>query len=230
MLRLLVGVFMFAVAAPVIAQSPATMSPEQRGAIEQIVREYLLNNPEVLREAFQSLERREADAQARQQADALQRHSAALTRTGRHAVLGNPNGDVTIVEFFDYNCPYCRRAHLEMQELLRSDPGIRWVVKEYPVLGQGSIEAARISAQLIEHPRFREFHSRLLTSQGQVNGARALAVARELGIDTRSLEAGAEGEAATQVIQEALSLGQDLNINGTPSCRFQEGCSVSARA
>lgn len=200
-----------------IAQAPAPMTPEQRGAIEQIVRDYLMNNPEILRDAFQALERREQQAQAQQQAEALQRNSDALTRTGRHAVLGNPNGDVTIVEFFDYNCPYCRRGHADMQELLRTDPGVRWVVKEYPVLGPGSLEAARISAQLIGHPRFREFHSRLLTSQGQVDGARALAVARELGIDPRPLEAGAEGEAATQVIQQALSLGQDLNINGTPS-------------
>jgi protein-disulfide isomerase len=199
------------------AQTAAPMTPDQRQAIEQVVRDYLLNNPEILRDAFQALERRENEASARQAAEALQRNADLLFRTGRHAVLGNPNGDVTIVEFFDYNCPYCRRGHADLQELLRTDPNVRLVIKEYPVLGPGSLEAASISVQLINHPRFREFYSRLMSGQGQVNRARALAVARELGIDPRPLEAGADGPAAREAIQQALTLGQELNITGTPS-------------
>jgi protein-disulfide isomerase len=201
----------------VVAQTTTTPTPEQRRMIEQIVREYLIANPEVLRDAFNALERREQENQARTQSETIERYADQLFRTGRHAVLGNPNGDVTIVEFFDYNCGFCRRAHADMQEIIRADSGIRWVLKEFPVLGPGSVEAAQISAQLIGHPRFAEFHNRMLSERGQVGKDRALAIARELGMDARALERGMATDGPRQVIQEAYSLANTLNLGGTPT-------------
>jgi protein-disulfide isomerase len=214
--RLLEAVLLAAlVALPAAAQTPPT--PEQRRMIEEVVRDFLLNNPEILRDAFQALERREQESQARGQADLIERHAETLFRTGRHAVLGNPQGDVTIVEFFDYNCGFCRRAHADMQDIIRSDPGVRWVLKEFPVLGPGSMEAAQISAQLIGNPRFPEFYNRMLAERGQVGKDRALAIAREVGLDARALERGMGTTGPQQVIQEAYGLANTLNLGGTPT-------------
>lgn len=207
-------------------QSP--ISPEQRRAIEEVVRDYLLRNPSVLREAFDALERQERESQAQAQIETIRRNADRLFRTGQHAVLGNPNGNVTIVEFFDYNCGFCRRAHEDMRELLRTDPQVRWVLKEFPVLGPASVEAAQVSSQLIRHPRFVDFHHRLLTDRGQVGRDRALAVARELSLDVRALEAGLASETPRRIIQEAYGLATDLNIGGTPTYVIGEEVIVGA--
>lgn len=204
------------VAAPVRAETPA-MSPEQRAVIEQIVREYLVEHPEVLKEAFQNLERRENEATARAQADATARFADQLYRTGRNAVLGNPNGDVTVVEFFDYNCGFCKRSLADMEKLLKSDPNLRIVLREFPVLGPGSVEAAQISAQLISEPRFSEFHIRLLGQREHVDKRVALQIAREFGFDTAKLEAGMTSPASRDVIEESLNLATNLTIGGTPT-------------
>jgi protein-disulfide isomerase len=212
---------------PAAAQN-APVTPEQRRAIEEVVRDYLLRNPGVLREAFDALERQERENQAAAQIETIRRNADRLFRTGQHAVLGNPNGDVTIVEFFDYNCGFCRRAHEDMRELLRTDTRVRWVLKEFPVLGPASVEAAQVSAQLIRNPRFQEFHHRLLSDRGQVGRDRAMAVARELSLDVRAIEAGLATETPRRVIQEAYGLATDLNIGGTPTYVIGEEVIVGA--
>jgi protein-disulfide isomerase len=216
-LRALTFALALGLAAPALAQPAAPPSDEQRRMIEGVVRDYLLNNPEVLREAFQALERREQENQTRAQAELIERSAEALFRSPRQAVLGNPNGDVTVVEFFDYNCGFCKRALGDRQALLRQDPNLRWVLKEFPVLGPGSVEAAQISAQLLGHPRYAEFHTRLLGFQGPVDRQRALSVARELGMDARALEAGMNAEATRAAVQESFALGNGLGLGGTPS-------------
>jgi protein-disulfide isomerase len=208
------------VATPIVALAQTAappFTPQQRQQIETIVREYLLANPELLRELFTALETRENAAQARAQADIIARHREQLVGNARHAVLGNPRGDVTIVEFFDYNCGFCKRAAGDMRELLRTDPNVRLVLKEFPVLGPASVEAAQISAQLHAHPRFGDFHARLLATEGQANRASAIAVARELGIDTRRIEAEMRAQDTMARIEEVYGLANALSIGGTPT-------------
>jgi len=199
------------------AQTAPEPTPEQRAMIERIVREYLIANPQVLREAFEALEAREREGQAAQQAELVQRNAERIFRSPRTAVLGNPNGDVTIVEFFDYNCGFCKRALSDMQELTRTDPNLRWVLREFPVLGQGSVEAAQISAQLVGNPRFAEFHRRLLGTTERVDRARALAVARQVGLDAAALERGMNQDTTRQVISESVDLATALGLGGTPT-------------
>ena len=202
---------------PAAFADDTTVTPGQKQAFEAIIREYLLKNPQVLRDALAAMERYERDQEDKVRSDALAIHGAGLFSGKSSAVLGNPNGDVTLVEFFDYNCGYCKRSLGDMENLLRTDPGLRLVLKEFPVLGRGSVEAAQISAQLIGHPRFAEFHLKLLGDKNPVDKKAALAVANSLGMDTRALEAGMTERSSREVIEESLRVADALNLNGTPT-------------
>lgn len=215
-------------AVPAVAQAPQPFTPEQRRAIEGVVRDFLLQNPEVLREAFNALEQREQANQAAAQATTIRENAEELFRTGRHAVLGNPQGDVTIVEFFDYNCSFCRRAFADTEQLLRTDRNLRLVVKEFPVLGPPSVEVSQISAQIHGDRRFAEFHRRMLQSQGTVGRERALSVARELGLDVRTLEANMRAPETMRAIEQAYRIANALNIGGTPTYVIGEEVVVGA--
>src|SRR5262245_60789541 len=120
-------------AAPARAQS---FAPEQRGEIERIVKEYLLRNPELLQDVMAELEKRQTAAEAEKHRAAVKEHSAAIFASPRQVTLGNAQGDVTVVEFFDYNCGYCKRAMSDMLELLKADAKLKFVLKEFPVLGE----------------------------------------------------------------------------------------------
>ena len=129
-------------AAPARAES---FSAGQRSEIERIVKEYLIKNPEVLQEVIGELEKKQAAAQADRHRAAVKAHARPLFNSQHQVTLGNPNGDVTMVEFFDYNCGYCKRALSDMMALLQTDPMLKVVLKEFPVLGQGSVEAAQVA-------------------------------------------------------------------------------------
>ncbi len=202
-----------------VARAPGT--PPDQAQMEEIIRNYLLLHPEVLQEAIAELEKRQALAEAEKHKSAVKENAALLFNSTRHVVLGNPQGDVTFVEFFDYNCAYCKRALSDMMELMKSDSKLRVVLKEFPVLGKGSMEAAQVSAavrlQDKAGKKFLEFHQKLMLSRGQIDRARALAVAKEVGLDISRLEKDIEGEETRATIEESLKLAEALGINGTPS-------------
>lgn len=192
----------------------------QKGSIEQIVKDYLLRNPEVVQDAIEELERRQQVAQRAASALALKEERASLTSSPHDVVIGNPSGDVTLVEFFDYNCGYCKRAKGDVDALIKADPQLRVVLKEYPVLGPESAEASRLAvaakAQLSPE-QARTFHNRLMETSGRVNGERVLAVARELGLDLERLRREAQQPSIGNVLQENARLGERLGITGTPA-------------
>jgi protein-disulfide isomerase len=134
-------------------------------------------------------------------------------------VLGNPQGPITIVEFFDYNCGYCKRAVSDMTALIQANPDVRVVLKEFPILSEGSVEAARMSAAIkdIAPESYMKFHEALFSRPGQVDGAKAMEIVRELGLDPDRLSAAANGEAVTRNLQEVQQLASALGISGTPS-------------
>ena len=134
-------------------------------------------------------------------------------------VLGNPDGAISLVEFFDYNCGYCKRAVSDMTALIDSNPDLRVVMKEFPILSPGSVEAARISVAVkeIAPDRFLEFHEAIFSRPGEADGAKAVEVAGELGLDTEALEAVANNENAMRNLQEVQNLAGILRISGTPS-------------
>lgn len=204
------------------AKAPAqTFSGEQREEIHKIIRDYLLAHPEVLEEVSAELTKRQAVAEAEKQASMVKKHAETIFNSPRGVVVGNRNGDVNFVEFFDYNCGYCKRAMQDMVELMKSDPKVRIVLKEFPVLGQGSIEAAQVAVavrmQDASGKKYLDFHQKLLTSRGQVDRAKALAAAKDSGLDMARLEKDMAGPEIKATLEENFRIAEDMGLNGTPS-------------
>src|SRR3984893_10571305 len=176
------------------AQVPAaqTFSADQQQAIEGIVKNYLLQHPEVLQEAMDALDKRQKQADADKARATIRDNNATIFNSAHQVVLGNPQGKVTMVEFFDYNCAYCKRALPDMMSLLSANPNLRFVLKEFPVLGDGSVEAAHVAgAARMQDPtgkKYIEFHQKLLGGRGAADKARALAVAKDVGFDMARIE------------------------------------------
>jgi protein-disulfide isomerase len=191
-----------------------------RPAIEAIVKDYLLEHPEVIEDAINVLQERRATAEAEKQKQAVAANADQIISAPQNAVLGNPQGDVTIVEFFDYNCGYCKRALPDMLSLIGDDKQLKVVLKDYPILSPGSIEAATVALGVkkqFQGEKFLEFHKALLLSRGQVGKDRALEAAKEAGVDMKKLEADIAAQGVRTAIGENLRLGDKLGISGTPS-------------
>src|SRR6187549_86187 len=179
-----------------LAAAPSSKADEfssgQRSEVERIVREYLIAHPEVLQEAMNELDKRQTAVQAEKHKAAIKQYSDALFSSPRQVVLGNPNGNVTFVEFFDYNCGYCKRAMDDMVGIMKNDPKLKVVLKEFPVLGPGSVEAAQVAVAVrMQDPtgkKYLDFHQKLLSGRGQADKTRALAAAKEAGLDVARLE------------------------------------------
>jgi protein-disulfide isomerase len=199
----------------------AEFSAPQRGEIEKIVHEYLVAHPEVLQEAMAELEKRQVAAEAAKHDAAVKEHAKALFASPRQVNLGNPKGNVTFVEFFDYNCGYCKRAMGDMLTLLKDDSQLKVVLKEFPVLGPGSVEAAQVAVAVrMQDPsgkKYLEFHQKLLGGRGHADKAHALAVAKEIGMDMTKLQKDIDGPEVKATLQENFKLAEALGMNGTPS-------------
>ena len=208
-----------------IATSPASRADElsagQRSEVERIVREYLVAHPEVIQDAMAELEKRQSAAESEKHKTAVKQYSQALFASPRQVVLGNPDGNVTFVEFFDYNCGYCKRAMDDMLTLLKDDPELKVVLKEFPVLGPGSVEAAQVAVAVRMQDKtgkkYLEFHQKLLGSRGQADKARALAVAKDIGLDMGRLDKDLASAEVKATLQESFKLAEALGLNGTPS-------------
>ena len=209
-------------AVPATAPAAAeNFSAPQRGEIERIVREYLVSHPEVLQEAMAELEKRQAVAEAEKSKTTIKSNAEAIFSSPRQVTIGNPQGDVTLVEFFDYNCGYCKRALSDLMDLMKSDSKLKVVLKEFPVLGPGSVEAAQVAVAVRMQDKtgkkYLEFHQKLLGGRGQADKARALAVAKDVGLDMTRLEKDMASEEAKATFDENIKLAETLGMNGTPS-------------
>jgi protein-disulfide isomerase len=222
---------MLTIAAPQAARA-GELSSAQRSEVEQIVRDYLIQHPEVLQDAMQELEKRQAAAETEKHKAAVKQHSQALFSSPRQVVLGNPAGNVTFVEFFDYNCGYCKRAMSDMLTLLKDDPKLKVVLKEFPVLGPGSVEAAQVAIAVHMQDKtgkkYLEFHQKLLGGRGQADKARALAVAKDIGLDMARLDKDMASPEVKETLQESFKLAEALGLNGTPSYVIGENVVVGA--
>ncbi|MGJ5041275.1 DsbA family protein [Bradyrhizobium sp. SZCCHNRI3052] len=199
--------------------SAESFSDSQRGEIETIVRNYLIAHPEVLEEAMAELQKRQTAAEAAKHEASVSKNAETIFNSPRGVVLGNKDGDVTFVEFFDYNCGYCKRAMADMMELMKSDPKLKVVLKEFPVLSQGSVEAAQVAVAVrIQAPqKYLDFHQKLLGGRGQADKAHALAVAKDLGLDMARVEKDMASPEAKATIEENFKLAEEMGMNGTPS-------------
>jgi protein-disulfide isomerase len=198
-----------------------SFSATQRSEIESIVHDYLLRNPELMQEVLAELEKHQSAAEAAKAKAAVKNNATLLFNSPRHVVLGNPQGDVTLVEFFDYNCGYCKRALSDLVNLIKEDPKLRVVLKEFPVLGHGSVEAAQVAlaAQMQDRSakKYFDFHQKLLGQRGRADKARALAVAKEVGYDVARIERDMGSDSVRAAINESMKLAEALGLNGTPT-------------
>ncbi|MFA6265341.1 MAG: DsbA family protein [Pseudolabrys sp.] len=214
--------FSVATFAPALTQraAAAEFSNTQRDEIGTIVREYLIAHPEVLQEAMAELDRRQQSAEAEKHQAAVKDNASALFSSAKQVTLGNPKGDVTFVEFFDYNCGYCKRAMSDMMTLLK-DPNLKVVLKEFPVLGPGSVEAAQVAVAVrMQDPtgkKYLDFHEKLLGGRGQADKAHAIAAAKDAGLDMARLEKDMASPEVKETLQENFKLAEALGMNGTPS-------------
>lgn len=198
----------------------ASFSAEQKADIGLIIKDYLMKNPEVIREAMAELERRDQIAAAEQQKKTLARVSDTLVNSERGIVLGNPKGDVTLVEFFDYNCGYCKRAMADLQVLLKSDPNLRVVIRDFPVLGTESVEASMVAvavANQLKGAPYLDYHSKLMESKGRIGKERAVQVAKEMGIDMDRLDKDISSKETRLALEETMRIANQLQIQGTPA-------------
>ena len=196
-------------------------SDGQRGEIEKIVKDYLLSHPEVLEEVSAELGKRQAATEAAKHEASIATNAQTIFNSPRGVTIGNKDGDVAFVEFFDYNCGYCKRAMTDMIDLIKSDPKLKVVLKEFPVLGPGSIEAAQVAVAVrMQDPggkKYLEFHQKLLGGKGQADKARAMAVAKEAGLDMARLEKDLSSSEVRATLEENFKLAEEMGMNGTPS-------------
>ena len=207
-------------ALPAAAFDITAMSEAEREAFGDAVREYLLSNPLVLREAIEALQVAEAAEAAATDEVLVAANAGAIFEDDHSYVGGNPEGDVTLVEFIDYRCGYCRRAHPEVTELVKSDGEIRKIIKEFPILGPDSVEASRfaIAAKLVEGDEaYAQVNETLIAHEGSFARPALGRIANDLGLDGEAIIARMDDDAVTEVIRANHELAAALQISGTPT-------------
>ena len=219
-LRGLLTAIAFGLLAAVPAQA-AQFSSDQTTEIRTIIKNYLMEHPEVLRDAINELDNREKTAEADARKKALADLSGQLFAAPDGFVVGNPDGKITLVEFFDYNCGYCKRAIPDLTRLIKDNKDLKVILRDFPILSPSSVDAALIAVAAhnqFSGDKFWDFHRKLLGEQhGLVGKDQALAVAKEMGADMAKLNEDAVSPKARSAIQQSDSLAKGLALSGTPT-------------
>ncbi len=189
---------------------------EQKKALGDIIKDYLIKNPEIMFEVQNALDEKSQKEQDTKLKAFMASNAKTIYRSADAAVAGDPQGDVTVVEFFDSNCGYCKRGLPEVQKLINDDKKVRFVFKELPILAKGSEEAARVALAAKRQGKYWEFHQAMLGSKGQANEASALKVAESLGLDMDKIKTDMAGDSVKTELQNDLALAKQLGVNGTP--------------
>ncbi len=195
------------------------LDADQKKEIGEFIKQYLIENPEIMLEVQDALERKQYAARNAKAADAVVDNKKAIFESQYDLALGNPDGDVTLVEFFDYNCGYCKRAMTDMDNILKTDSKVRVVLKEFPILGPESVAAHRVSnaVKLLAPARYPEFQRALLGARGRANEESAMEVATSLGLMEADIRKSMAENPNDAQVQETYKLANSLGITGTPS-------------
>ncbi|MEP3246055.1 MAG: DsbA family protein [Sneathiella sp.] len=181
------------------------------------VRAYLLENPAVIREAIEVLTAQEEATAAEKKKNALATRMDELENDGYSFVAGNPKGDITIVEFFDYRCGYCKRSFPDLMKTVEEDGNIRLVMKEFPILGEQSVLAARAVMASEKQGKYNEFHATMMQSRGSLSLDKIMNYASDVGLDVSKLAQDMKSDEITDNIRRTYDLARALDINGTPA-------------
>jgi len=235
---LLGGIFAIAATQPIPSYSaePPNFSDEQRVELEKIFREYLMQNPEIIREAIGELQRREALVAEANAKKAIRANQQRLLDDGISVVIGNPDGDVTLIEFYDYQCPYCRRMYKDVLRLAKEDENLRIVMKQFPVKDipgefPASLVAAVMAMAADEQNLFEAFHGNVFDAagQGKLDRERLFEIAASTGLDVVQLQLDMEDTKLVDSIRDNMTLARDIGVTGTPSYVIGEQVIVGAR-
>ena len=213
---LIAAITLFSIAS---ASAEESMSNAHKKEVEAVVQEYILNNPEVLMRAIQTYQVQKQAAKRKRAKNNLTSMTTELTLNAGSPVIGNPNGDVTIVEFFDYRCGYCKRVFPTIQALLKEDGNIRYVLKELPILGPDSLFASQAALAVwnTTPEKYLPFHAALMTSRGSLNAAKVFTVADNLALDISAIRKSMKDTPVNDELNKNMELSERLNITGTPA-------------
>jgi len=198
------------------AAQAQSVPADQRQAIEQVVREYLLKHPEVIVEAIEELQKRERAAEERKGQQGLAQNKDKLFNDPASPIAGNPKGDVTLVEFFDYQCGYCKTVLADVHKLIKEDGKLKFVFKEFPILGPASVMASKAALASRAQGKYEAYHNALMGHRGQLDEATILKLASSVGLDTDKLRKDMESPEVQQALGANLALAEQLGIRGTP--------------
>lgn len=218
--RLALGLMASLFATTALAEGTTAMSAEERAAFREEVRAYLLENPEVLIEAMDILQGREETAAADRDLKMLADNADAIFASPADWVGGNAEGDVVLVEFMDYRCGYCRKAYAEIEELVKSDGNIRFVVKEFPILGEASLMASQFAIAILQlhgDDAYKAVHDALIALRGEPTLETLARLASDLGHDPQPILARMNGDEVMDVIKANHALADAMEISGTPT-------------
>ena len=198
------------------------LSPAAKQQMEQVVREYLINNPEVVIEAINAFQDREQQAAQARQRDAMGTLGQDLKNNPNDPTIGNPDGDITVVEFFDYRCGFCKRVFDDVQALIKEDGNIRYVLKEFPILRPDSVYASRAAQAVWLHQKdkYAPFHTAMMKNKGDLGEAKVLKLAEDAGVDTARLKDQMNDPLVDETLDATARQASALGITGTPGFVF----------
>ncbi len=202
--------------------SATPLTPGQEKAVEDIVRRYIMDNPEIIVDAVRAMrERQEMTEKAHARAQ-LAQLKERIVNDPLTPVGGNPKGDVTVVEFFDYRCGYCKRAYPSIKQLLAEDTGIRYLFKEFPILGDESVFASRAAtaAWIFAPAKYGRYHDALMATRGALPAEKVMKIAADVGLDTAALRRGMDDPRVDQALQTNAEIARAIGVNGTPAFIF----------
>ena len=209
--------FFLAVLIMALPSKADTMTPAQKSDVENIVHDYLMSHPEILRDMANALEIQDKKTEADTRGKMLTSQADQMFRDKMDAVVGNPKGDVTIVEFMDYNCGWCRKSISEMQSLVKTDPKIRVVMKEFPIFGEGSEYAAKAALASVKQGKYWDFHQALFAAEGKVTPAVTDDIATKIGLNLKQLKTDMQDPKIAENIAGTQKLAQAMLLTGTPA-------------
>jgi protein-disulfide isomerase len=208
------ALLLFATALPARAEDPA---PAEVAKIQKIVRDYLREHPEVIVDALQEYQHRQDTQKVEQTRQTIAALKDELLHDPTSPVTGNPNGDVTVVEFFDYRCPYCKAVAPDLAKAVAADGKVRLIYKEFPILGPASITAAKAALAAVRQDKYPAFHDKLFAFKGNLDDAAIYAMASDLGLDVVRLKADMEKPEIESIIDHNYRLADKLKVEGTPA-------------
>lgn len=194
----------------------STFTDDQKKALGEIIKDFLIKNPEIMVDVQNALDEKMQKDQDAKLKSFMAENGKTIFRSPGSSVAGDANGDITVVEFFDYNCGYCKRGLPEVQKLIQDDKKVRFVFKELPILSKGSEEAARIALAVKRQGKYWEFHQAMLGAKGHADEASALKIAQSLGLDMNKIKADMASDDVKNELRDDMILAKKMGINGTP--------------